>query len=75
MNSQKLVRRNGRLLALKVAILETGRTQRATARRLRMDETRLCKIISGKESATVREQRKLSKFTGKPVEELFAVAS
>ncbi len=72
MHSQKLTTRN---VALKIAILETGRTQRATARRLRMCETRLSKLIAGQGIATERERRRLSQVTGKPESELFAVAS
>ena len=72
MQSQKVARRN---VALKIAILETGRTQRATARRLRMDETRLSKLIAGQGIPTERERRQLSKATGKPEDVLFAEAS
>lgn len=72
MKSQKLATRN---LTLKVAILESGRTQRATAKLLRMDETRLCKIIAGHGTPTKSERRRLAKITGKSEDVLFAVAS
>lgn len=72
MKSQKLAIRN---LALKVAILESGRTQRETAKRIRMDETRLCKIIAGHGIPTKAERRRLAKVTGKPEDVLFAVAA
>ena len=71
MKSQKLASRN---LALKFAILESGRTQRATARRLRMDETRLSKIIHGKEVAEDHEREKLSRLLARPQSDLFPEA-
>jgi transcriptional regulator with XRE-family HTH domain len=70
MKSQKLASRN---LALKFAILESGRTQRETAKRLRMDETRLSKIIGGEAIAYEREREKLAQLLGRPQSELFPV--
>lgn len=68
MKSQKLAKRN---IVLKVAILNSGRTQRATARRLRMDETRLSKLIAGDGIPTKREREKLARAVGRPEAELF----
>ena len=68
MKSQKLAKRN---LTLKVAILTSGRTQRATAKRLRMDETRLSKLIAGEGIPTARERAKLARAVGRSEAELF----
>lgn len=57
--------------ALEYAIVDSERTQRAIARRLRMDETRLSRIVNRKVRATPREREKLSRFFQKPEAELF----
>lgn len=66
-------------MALKVAILESGLTQRVTARRARIDETRLSRIISQQESPSDTEMRRLARVLKSQVENLFpaqeAVAS
>ena len=68
MKSQKVAKRN---LALKVAILHSGRTQRATAERLGMDETRLSKLIAGKGCPTESERKALARAVRRPEAELF----
>jgi hypothetical protein len=40
-----------------------------------MDETRLCKIISGDAVAVPREREKLALLLGKPEDALFAVSA
>lgn len=48
-------------LELKYAILMTGKTQRALARRLRMDETRLSRIVRGQAQPFPHERVALAK--------------
>lgn len=71
MKSQKLAMNK----ALKHAIVDDGRTQRAIARRLRMDETRLSRIVKGELQATKQERAKLARHLQRPVSELFAEVS
>lgn len=57
--------------ALKHAIVDSDRTQRVIARRTRIDETRLSRIISGQAFPFPREVKALARVLGKPVDELF----
>jgi excisionase family DNA binding protein len=57
--------------ALKHAIVDSERTQRAIARRTRIDETRLSRIVKGELTATDRERAKLARHLQRPVSELF----
>lgn len=71
MKSQELARAN---TALRVAIVESTKTQRTIARRVRMDETRLSKIVRGHESATPRERKALARVLHRTEAELFGDA-
>ena len=68
MNSQELASFN---LALKVAILASGQTQRQLARRVRIDETRLSRIVRGRVVAFPKERRRLAKVLQRVEVELF----
>lgn len=57
--------------ALKHAIVDSERTQRAIARRTRIDETRLSRIVKGELTPTERERAKLARHLQRPVSELF----
>jgi transcriptional regulator with XRE-family HTH domain len=69
-NSQKL---ESRPRALRHAIVDSELTQRRLARRVRIDETRLSRIVSGQISPTDREARSIAKALGVTVDEVFAV--
>lgn len=60
-------------LALKTAILASGKKQGRVARDARLDETALSHIVRGRREATPVEQERLSRVLGRPVPELFPV--
>lgn len=68
MNSQELASLN---LALKFAILASGLTQRRLARRTRIEETRLSRIVRGQVVPVPRERRALAKALGRVEVDLF----
>jgi transcriptional regulator with XRE-family HTH domain len=60
-------------LRLKIAIIQSRKTQRRVAIETRIAEVRLSAIVSGHGvPATAQEQRLLSKCLGRPIDELFA---
>lgn len=63
-----------RNVALKIAIVESGYTQRELARRWSIDETRLSRIISGEVEAYADERRVIARGLGKGVREVFPSA-
>lgn len=61
-------------LRLKIAILESRRTQRRIAADLRMPETRLSEIVGRREMpATAEEMTKIAKYLDKDIADLFDV--
>lgn len=68
MKSQKVASYN---MALKVAIAESGRTQRAIAKAARMDETRLSRIVRQQVVPFKHEQTALARVLGSSVGALF----
>ena len=58
-------------LALKVAILANGLTQRQLAKRVHIDETRLSRIVRGQVAAFPSERRVLAKVLKRTEVELF----
>jgi transcriptional regulator with XRE-family HTH domain len=60
-------------LRLKIAILESGRSQRRVSIDTRIGEVRLSKIIRGLEPPTAVEQARLAKYLGRRIADLFAV--
>lgn len=59
-------------LRLKIAIIQSRKTQRRVAIETRIAEVRLSAIVSGHGvPASAQEQRLLSKCLGRPIEELF----
>jgi transcriptional regulator with XRE-family HTH domain len=60
-------------LRLKIAILETGRSQRRVAIDTRIGEVRLSKIIRGLQMPTPSERAKLAKYLDRPIAELFVL--
>lgn len=72
MKSQKVVRFN---MALKVAILQSGMTQRRIARRSRIDETRLSRIISQQVQSFPFERQALARVLKCSEAELFEAAA
>lgn len=58
-------------LPLKMAIHESGKTQKRIAIRARMSEPRLSLIVRGREQATPDEQAQLAKALQKSIDELF----
>lgn len=71
MTSQELASFN---LALKVAILASGKTQRQIARSTRIDETRLSRIVRGSVRPFPHERRRLAKVLRRVEVELFPPA-
>jgi len=57
--------------ALKIAIIDSGRTQRAIARSARIDETRFSRIVSGQVQTVAKERRRIARVLRKPEAELF----
>jgi plasmid maintenance system antidote protein VapI len=60
-------------LRLKIAILETGRSQRRVAIDTRIAEVRLSKIVRGLQSATPGERARLAKYLGRQIVDLFVL--
>lgn len=60
-------------LALKVAIVESGKNQRLIARKTRIPETRLSHIVRGRLEATAAERASLAKALERPAADLFPV--
>lgn len=60
-------------LALKIAIIASGKKQGRIARDARLGETALSHIVRGRRDATSAEQERLSRVLGRPVSELFSV--
>lgn len=59
-------------LRLKIAILESRRTQRRIAMDTRISETRLSEIVGHRMSpVTPAEMEKIAKYLGKPIADLF----
>ena len=56
--------------ALKVAIVKAGMTQRALARRIRLDEAILSRVVRGKWNLTEPEKARLAKALGSSLEEI-----
>jgi hypothetical protein len=69
----KKARRPPQDLRLKIAILESGRSQRRVSIDTRIGEVRLSKIIRGLEPATAVEQARLAKYFGRDIADLFLV--
>lgn len=57
-------------VALKVAIAQSRRTQRALSRTTGIPEVRLSNIVRGALTADAREVKKLARALGRPAEEL-----
>ncbi len=58
-------------IALKIALLTADITQRALALAVRMDETRLSRIISGEVEPTRDERRAIAKALNQKIGDLF----
>jgi transcriptional regulator with XRE-family HTH domain len=58
-------------LALKLAIVATGKTQRAIAQLTRIPEGRLSMLVTGREDATELEKEKLAKALAVTQSQLF----
>jgi hypothetical protein len=58
-------------VALKVAIVESGKKQRVVARLSRIPETKLSHIVRGRLEATDRERTALAKVLSRTVDQLF----
>ena len=58
-------------LALKVAILTAGKTQRTIATKACIHESRLSNIIKGKDEPNPREREKLATALERPESDLF----
>jgi hypothetical protein len=69
----KKARRPLKDLRLKIAILESGRSQRRVSIETRIGEVRLSKIIRGLEPATAVEQARLAKYFGRRIADLFVL--
>lgn len=63
--------RNKLNVALKMAILQSGRTQARIARLARVDHTLLSMIVRGHREATESQKAKLANVLGLSVDELF----
>jgi hypothetical protein len=72
MKSQTLASSNK---ALRHAIVDSEKRQRAIARSTRIDETRLSRIITGQLTANDRERKALARILGRPQDELFPVSA
>ena len=57
--------------ALKHAIVDSGRTQRAIARQTRIDETLLSRYVNGWDDPDERDRKQLAKVLKKTEAELF----
>lgn len=69
MKSQTLAIANR--VAMEHAIVDSGFTQRRIARKLRIDETRLSRIINARIVPTAREQKRIATFLRRSQAELF----
>jgi hypothetical protein len=69
----KKARRPAADLRLKIAILESGRSQRRVSIDTRIGEVRLSKIIRGLQAPTGGERAKLAKYLGRPIADLFVL--
>jgi len=63
--------KKNRDLRLKIAILESGRTQRIVSMRARIGEVRLSKLVRNPALATADERDALAKYLERPVADLF----
>jgi hypothetical protein len=61
--------------SLKIAIAASGRKQKDIARRARIDQWRLSRIVTNDVIARPEEQARLARVLGMAVEELFREAS
>jgi transcriptional regulator with XRE-family HTH domain len=61
-------------VALKVALIATGKKQKQIAKRVKISEPRLSTIVRGHDDPTEAERARLSEFLGKPISELFPEA-
>lgn len=61
-------------LALKVAIVQSGKNQRLIARKTRIPETRLSHIVRGRLEATPDERATLAKTLQRPEADLFPMS-
>jgi transcriptional regulator with XRE-family HTH domain len=66
-------RRSSHDLRLKIAIIESRRTQRQIALDTRIGEVRLSKLIMRTEQPTPEEQARLARYLNRAVAELFDV--
>lgn len=62
-------------LALKTAILASGKKQKQVARLARIDETSLSHIVRGRREATESERRALARILHRAEDELFPVVA
>lgn len=62
-------------IALKVAIVQSGKSQRVLARVARIPETRLSHIVRGRIEPTDKERERISKALQRPADELFPMGS
>lgn len=61
-------------IALKVAFMESRKTQNQVAYKIRMTPTRLSQIAHGWVRPTESEKRRIAQELGKPVDEIFPEA-
>ena len=59
-------------MAVKVAIIESGQTQRQVAAQIEMPESRLSAIVRGWINPRTDERKALARVLGRRLEELFA---
>lgn len=62
-------------MALKLAIVRSQNTQRALAQETGIPEVRLSKIVTGRETATSKEQKRLAKALHSTTADLFEAVS
>lgn len=60
--------------ALKLAIVASEQSQRLVARKARIDEVRMSKIVTGREEATEKERDRLAHILHRTAAELFPAA-
>jgi len=58
-------------LALKMAIVTSGKTQIALCRQADLSEARLSRIVNGHNEATEAEKKAIARALRKPIHELF----
>lgn len=71
MNSQKVATFH---MPLKLAIVASGRTQRAIAKQARIDETRLSRLLRNEAKPSKGEKRRLARVLATTVDALFPIA-